>query len=28
VNEVLVQRHGWTNDMRGAYCPDCDPPGG
>lgn len=26
VNEVLIQRHGWTKDRRGAYCTDCDPP--
>jgi hypothetical protein len=26
VDEVLHQEKGWTNDERGAYCPDCDPP--
>lgn len=26
VDEVLIQVHGWTKDVRGAYCPNCDPP--
>jgi len=26
VDEVLIQKHGWTKDRRGAYCPDCNPP--
>jgi len=26
IDEVLQQEKGWTNDQRGAYCPDCQPP--
>jgi hypothetical protein len=26
VDEALQQQKGWTNDERGAYCPECDPP--
>lgn len=26
VETVLTEEHGWSKDIRGAYCPDCDPP--